>query len=198
MSKVTLARWAKRSCLLLVVYCVVFAQTQVNLSTQSKNADFSAFLRTKPAKVGASLPSTCGVGELFFSTSATPGQNLYACYLQNQWTTVGGSAGALTAGGSGALCIGTGCSGGTPTTIDVVTSVVPLLAAANTFTGVNKFQQLQTNINSVATLPPCNATFEGQMESVNDAVSPSYLGTVTGGGSAHVPVYCNGTSWVAH
>jgi len=73
-----------------------------------------------------------------------------------------------------------------------------VLQAANTFSGVNKFQQLQISISTVATLPPCNASFEGQMEGVSDAVSPSYLATVTGGGSVHVPVYCNGTSWVAH
>jgi hypothetical protein len=108
------------------------------------------------------------------------------------------SWGDLVTGSSGALCAGTGCSGGTAGTIDIVTSVIPRLASANTFTGLNKFQQLQVTIYTVATLPTCSSSFEGQMEGVSDAVSPSYLATVTGGGSVHTPVYCNGTAWVAH
>jgi len=36
------------------------------------------------------------------------------------------------------------------------------------------------------------------MAGVTDAASPSYLATVVGGGTVHVPVYCNGTNWVAH
>ena len=108
------------------------------------------------------------------------------------------SYGYGVAGGSGALCIGTSCSGGTATTIDIVTSVVPRLTASNTFTGVNVFQQLQVSLFTVSGLPACNSSFEGQLEGVTDAVSPAYLATVIGGGSVHVPVYCNGTSWVAH
>ena len=125
-----------------------------------------------------------------------PAQTGTAGYLVSNGTSA--NWGDIVTGPSGALCAGTGCSGGTAGTVDIVTSVVPRLAAANTFTGVNKFQQLQVNIYTVAGLPACNSSFEGQMEGVSDAVSPSYLATVAGGGSVHVPVYCNGTSWVAH
>jgi hypothetical protein len=125
-----------------------------------------------------------------------PAQTGAAGYLITNGTL--SSWGDLVTGSSGALCAGTGCSGGTAGTIDIVTSVVPRLAAANTFTGVNKFQQLQVTIYTVATLPTCNASFEGQMEGVSDALSPAYLAVVTGGGTVHAPVYCNGTNWVAH
>ena len=104
----------------------------------------------------------------------------------------------ILAGPSGALCAGTGCPDGSAGTIDIMTSVVPRLAAANTFTGVNKFEQLQVAIYTVETLPTCNSSFEGQFEGVSDAKSPTYNGIVTGGGSAHIPVYCNGTNWTAH
>jgi len=146
---------------------------------------------------GTALSAGLGI----VTTLGNPGLDTNLATEKAVRTALAAAAGNTTgfvAGPSGALCTGTGCVGGTSSTIDVVTSVVPLLAAPNTFTGVNKFQQLQVSIYTVATLPACNASFEGQMEGVSDAVSPSYLATVTGGGSTHVPVYCNGTSWVAH
>lgn len=101
--------------------------------------------------------------------------------------------GNIPTGGSGALDCAT-----VPGVCDLVTAVVPMKASANVFTGLNKFAQLQVTIFTVATLPTCNSSFEGQLEGVSDAVSPAYLAAVSGGGSVHTPVYCNGTAWVAH
>lgn len=36
--------------------------------------------------VGTSLPGTCTVGDLFFKSDATAGQNLYECAVTNTWT----------------------------------------------------------------------------------------------------------------
>jgi len=33
---------------------------------------------------------------------------------------------------------------------------------------------------------------------VTDAVAPTYLGALTGGGTVVTPVFYNGTAWVAH
>ena len=60
-------------------------QTQIDLSTQAKNS---------PIKSGASLPSTCTAGQLFFLSSAPTGSNLYGCTAANTWATEGGQAGA--------------------------------------------------------------------------------------------------------
>ena len=120
-----------------------------------------------------------------------PAQTGTAGYLITNGTSV--SWGNLTTGSSGALDCAT-----VPGVCDIVPAVVPLKTAANVFTGINKFSQLQVSIYTVATLPTCNSGLEGQMEGVSDASSPTYLAAVSGGGSAHVPVYCNGTSWVAH
>jgi hypothetical protein len=120
------------------------------------------------------------------------------------WIVMGGGTGASGNGGSGSGgTITTGSSGAldcatTPGVCDIVTAIVPLKSSANIFTGVNKFSQLQTSLYTVANLPTCNSSFEGQMEGVIDATSPSYLATVVGGGSTHLPVYCNGTNWVVH
>lgn len=48
---------------------------------------------------------------------------------------------------------------------------------------------------TVATLP---AGTIGMMAYVTDATAPTYLGTLTGGGSVVTPVFYNGTAWVSH
>lgn len=47
---------------------------------------------------------------------------------------------------------------------------------------------------TVSTLP---AGTTGMMAYVTDATSPTFLGTLTGGGSTKTPVFYNGTAWVA-
>jgi hypothetical protein len=72
------------------------------------------------------LPSTCTTGAVYFATDQPANQQTYTCSATNTWT----QGNAL--GGSGAL-VWTGGS------LDVVTSIVPLKANANTFSGLNAF-----------------------------------------------------------
>ena len=80
------------------------AQTQIDLRVQSKSADFSGFSSTKPFATGASLPGTCGVGQMFFLSNAPAGQNLYGCTAApGTWTPqAGGAAGAVEVESAGA------------------------------------------------------------------------------------------------
>lgn len=56
--------------------------------------DISGKTSTKPVKTGTAAPGTCTVGELFYDTDATAGQNIYACTSTNTWTLEGdGGAG---------------------------------------------------------------------------------------------------------
>ena len=48
---------------------------------------------------------------------------------------------------------------------------------------------------TVVTLP---TGVEGDTAYVTDATAPTYLGTLTGGGSVKCPVFFNGTAWVSH
>jgi hypothetical protein len=48
---------------------------------------------------------------------------------------------------------------------------------------------------TVATLPTAT---QGDTAYVTDAVNPTYLGTLTGGGTVVTPVFYNGTAWVAY
>ncbi len=53
----------------------------------------------------------------------------------------------------------------------------------------------------VANLPTCNASLLNSVMAVDDAQSPTYNGTLTGGGlgaSARIVAFCNGASWTAH
>jgi hypothetical protein len=70
-------------------------QTQIDLRTQGKNIDFADAATTRPVKTGLALPAACRSGELFFLTTAIPGQNLYACAATNVWSPL--TAGAATA-----------------------------------------------------------------------------------------------------
>src|ERR1019366_4959249 len=68
---------------------VVSGQTQVDLRTQTKDVDFSTSASTRPVKTGSALPSVCSVGDLFFSTTAPAGANLFGCAATNTWTQSG-------------------------------------------------------------------------------------------------------------
>jgi hypothetical protein len=55
----------------------------------------------------------------------------------------------------------------------------------------------KTNVVTVSALPTCNSAAEGTRAGVTDATSATPGATLVGGGSNHVPAYCNGTNWVA-
>jgi hypothetical protein len=50
---------------------------------------------------------------------------------------------------------------------------------------------------TVAGLPTCNGASKDTRSAVTDALAPSFLVTVVGGGAIYSPVTCNGTNWVA-
>lgn len=77
---------------LLVLSASLFGQTLVDLRTQGKSVDFSTLPSTRPVKTGTTLPASCAVGELFFKSNATAGQNLYACHTQNSWSVISATA----------------------------------------------------------------------------------------------------------
>jgi hypothetical protein len=70
-----------------------------NTFTGRQNANGAA--STAPLKSGltASIPATCIVGDLYFATDATAGQNIYECASTNTWTqqlNSGGGGGTTT------------------------------------------------------------------------------------------------------
>ena len=67
--------------------------------------DSSAATHTIPARVGVagSKPSTCTLGEMYFATDATAGQNWYYCTATSTWTqqVAGGGGGTVTVQNNG-------------------------------------------------------------------------------------------------
>lgn len=55
---------------------------------------------------------------------------------------------------------------------------------------------VQSKVTAVSGLPTCTGGLEGTYRGVNDALAPTFGATVVGGGSVHVPVYCNSSAWI--
>ncbi len=79
------------SAILILGVAQLCGQSKVDVHTQSKNVDFSGAPATKPARMGSTLPASCGQGEFFFLSSAPAGQNLYVCAAANNWALQGGA-----------------------------------------------------------------------------------------------------------
>lgn len=69
-----------------------------NSCTVAARWDFSGAASTSPNKKGlaSAIPATCTVGDTYFETDATAGQNLYGCTATNTWTLQGGSGSVTT------------------------------------------------------------------------------------------------------
>lgn len=166
---------------LLAASSTAVAQTQVDLSTQSKNVDFSQAPSTRPVKTGSALPSTCLAGQLFYLTTAPAGQNLYACTnaSTNTWTleTGGGGGGAqsasqltdlqLTKTSSTLLTIGANCAALTPCNVmvnGVVTQFLTPATVANSATATltaRVYVSDGSDGNSAGTLVVANSAASG-------------------------------------
>ena len=84
--------------LFVVLSCVSFAQTQIDLSSQSRNVDFSGARSVIPFPTGTALPPTCTPGAVFFKTDARAGANIYACSSQDVWTLQSSGSSSATWG----------------------------------------------------------------------------------------------------
>ena len=63
-----------------------FTYASSTLTATAGTVDFTAATATSAFRTGTSLPATCAVGNLFFKSDATPGQNIYMCQSTNNWT----------------------------------------------------------------------------------------------------------------
>jgi len=87
-------RWLERL-LLLASLPSLHGQSTIHLPSQGRQADFSGYPQTKPARVVGSLPVSCASGEV----AAVPGgagAGLYFCTAAGIWTPVAAHTHALT------------------------------------------------------------------------------------------------------
>lgn len=80
-----------RLLLLLLLPLLATAQTQLDIERQGKRVDFLRPPFASPLRLGSTLPLTCTAGELYFLTSATPGNNIHVCYSNGNWAITGAS-----------------------------------------------------------------------------------------------------------
>jgi hypothetical protein len=108
---------AKSRLLSTVVY------TDQSNSWSAGTQDFHLAAHTLPARNGltAAIPSTCAVGEEYFATDATAGQNKFLCTSTNTWTQQSGGG----SGGGGGI---TGVNGTTQQISTVTASGVVTLS----------------------------------------------------------------------
>jgi hypothetical protein len=92
--------------ILLILPLLALAQTQLDIERQGKRVDFLRPPFASPARSGPTLPATCAAGELFFLTSATPGNNLHVCYSPGNWAMSASSGPAQVAVYAGNTLIG--------------------------------------------------------------------------------------------
>lgn len=85
-------------------------------SAGTATLNFGTSGHTRPATTGTlvQIPATCGVGDLFFASNATAGQNIYMCTAANTWTQ------QLNSGGGDTLVAGTGINISGPSSARIV------------------------------------------------------------------------------
>ncbi len=153
------------------------AQTQVNLSTQSKAADFANFTSVRPLPTGTAFPSSCLVGQGFYRTDMPAGQNVFWCTSPNTFSFSQASSGSL------AICQDNSGSGSAYTcTVPSLTSypsgLTLILVPQTTNTG-----NLTLNASGIGVRPLLRASGNGIVAGELQA------------GNAYVIVY-NGTAFV--
>jgi hypothetical protein len=175
--------------LLSLLHCSAWfpagAQTTINGGRAITGAwDASNAASSKPAKTGTALPATCGVGEQFFKTNASQGQNLYFCTSQDTWIQMsGGSGGSSSGGSSSSVLLYKGDLSGfstAPARIPVGPDGSNLTADSTQGSGLRYRNASDSDI--FANRPACTPALTGETYYPTDGI----LG-----------YRCNGTAWTA-
>ena len=191
-----------------------FSGAQLRTSGGATAVDFSGAASTAPAKAGttAARPAACTLGQVYFSTDAAAGQNLYFCTTTGApgaWTQMSGTTTAAIAGAGApsgnctppVLYIDTAnqdlwfCGAANSwkrPTADTSGFATP--GAANTWTGYNNFSggQWRPPEAMIANLPSAGAN-AGKVFMVTDAVTAGSCSS--GGGSIRELCRANGAAY---
>jgi hypothetical protein len=83
----------QRTLALLFGICILqvlsVGQTRVDIERQGKGVSHLSPPFVSPIRVGESLPADCTVGDLFFKTTAQPGNNIHVCHENGSWLPQG-------------------------------------------------------------------------------------------------------------
>jgi hypothetical protein len=161
-----------------------FAQTTINGGRVIVGAwDASNAASSKPAKTGTALPMTCGIGEQFFKTDATQGQNLYFCTAEDTWVQMtGGSGGSGSGGGSApsVLLYKGDLSGFSNQNVRIPVGPDGSTLTADSTQGSGLGYRYVTGSDVFANRPVCTPALTGQTYYPTDGI---------------IGYRCNGTTW---
>lgn len=182
-------------------------------NTFSGNAVFSARFdasgstHSLPALTGltASKPATCSVGEEYFASDATAGQNMFYCTASNTWTqqlNSGGGSSAFNSITSGtnttaAMLVGTGGSLGVTGSGTIAATTAVNLSSYPTLCSGSQFSQgLSSGSNNCATPSGSGNVSNSGTPTIHQLAvwvnSTSILGV--GPGTANAPLLSGGAS----
>jgi hypothetical protein len=139
---------------------------------------------------GTGLPTTAGTAVAFTTTGALPTNfAINTTYFVLAGSTSTAITVAATAGGT-AIVAGSAGSG-----TQTLTRAVAQNALANAMV-IDSVKTVRLGTGyTVATLPAAGTA--GRRTYVTDALAPTFLGVLTGGGAVVSPVFDNGTAWVS-
>ncbi len=181
--------------LLLIAAC---ASGQITINggrTITGPLDASGATKTLPAKAGtlSARPATCGVGELYFITDATAGQNISGCTATNTWTLQSG-------GGTSAVICNFDTLGVTPATPVITQGAAgtSCTASSTAGTGSRPGVVITDNLGQIVKWVSCwtggatNSIFGGltTTTAIQDGVATSTNNVTTITFSADVHGYC--------
>lgn len=81
--------------LLILIVALLTAASALAQSSSATVTSASGSNIALVRQAGTSLPATCSVGQLFFKSNATAGQNIYQCATANTWTQEIGGTGTI-------------------------------------------------------------------------------------------------------
>ncbi len=178
------------------------------------NANFASLNACKPQRFsGSGVPGAVTGslrGDLYLNTATN---QTYQCFAAGPCTTVaaanwmllgsGTGSGTVTVVGSGNLTSTAVMTGGGSQASQTSCPTCTLSSGGDystpggmtTGAGTSNPGSMLLTPGTVGVLPVCNSGIEGDRRSVTDATSATFMATAVGGGSNHVPVFCNGTAW---
>jgi len=178
----------------------------INISGAHSNEDINDG-GTGPA--GLALNSTHTLADIYIGSASTNGIDIFGSHAGQDIQDA--SSSALVMGISGTHTVGSIYdTSTTPTAITlsgtygtaaINTSGATTSIGLETGAGQSVFaggtvKTVVTTVSALNSSYPCGSTLKGARALVTDATSPTFLGTLTGGGSVVVPTVCNGTSWI--
>lgn len=171
-----------RLAILAFTISVASGQVIVNGNRDFRGSvDAGSATRTAPVKTGTSLPATCTIGDIYFKTDATAGQNQYYCTATNTWTQQTGGGGAV--GSAGAVQASNGSGANADSGCTATTGAMSCTKFAASGSGAGGFASFVPNAGVTGTtaklLAKINSSGAAVIATTSDTSTPTFITLAT-------------------